>query len=626
MQLVKEGDWDAATKCAESAKQPLSAKLVLWSKYKDRNSNAKTEDILSFISKNPTFPNLLTLQAVAENKINKKTNVAFLRHWFTKHHPITDRGTGAYLEVMGGQLEHQDLVYWVKKAWVNVDYNQSERQAFLSRYRKYLTHSDHVEKLDKLIWKGYTSIDKDLLGLVNHDYKALFIARLELLKNNGNMTGVIAKVPDKLKAAPGLLYARAVWHQKRGQYSKIAKLIADHPHIKTSKSDRWFELRSRTAIELAQKGRYKESYDLASTHQYQSPINYVDGEWFAGKVAWIYNKDARKALNHFKRILDKAQYSVTISKSAYWSGMMHDKLGEKEDAKKHFTIASQHPHTFYGLLGVMKVGDNKVILEKPPVVTQEDKEWIAHNELVQASKILALSKQHNAARHYVGVATKHADTPGKQYLLTKFGEDNKLNSLSVLYNKVPERKGKFLGASAYPTLGGIKSFNKNVEEALSLSIIRQESEFDPYALSPAGAMGLMQLMYPTAKQMSKELKESITREDLDSPEVNVKLGTYYLSKLLKKYEGHYVLTIASYNAGPGKVDEWIKVYGDPRVMEKADDVVEWIERTPFYETRSYIQHVLSNLQMYRNFLGSNSNDQHTDEIAIDLAPDLLKKH
>ncbi len=495
------------------------------------------------------------------------------------------------------------------------------------KYKKYLTHSDHIQKLDHMLWEGHRKIDSDLLLLVNRDFRALFAARLQILRNHSNINKILSTVPKNLRAAPGLLYARALWYKKRGHYSKISKLILDHPHVTTLKKDRWFKLRARTALELAQKGHYRSAYRVSSEHNYSNAVNYVDGEWFAGKVAWVYRDDAKTALEHFKNILNRSSYSISRSKSAYWSGMMYQKLGMQSEAKKHFAIAAEYPDTFYGQLGVMKVRNNKNIhiVDKSPKVTKADEKWIKNNELVRASILFAGSKQHVAARRFAWAAFAEANTIGKKYLLTKIGIDRKLYSLSVLYNKIAERRGIFFVNYSYPTLK-LKSFNKNIEKALALAIIRQESEFDAHALSPAGAMGLMQLMYKTAKQEGREVGVKVTKDQLyNSPELNVKLGSHYISKLVKRYEGSYILAIAAYNAGPHNVDRWVKAYGDPRALDDIDEVVEWVEKIPYYETRAYVQHVLSNLQIYRNILKNREQKESTKTISIDLEKDLLRK-
>ncbi len=99
--------------------------------------------------------------------------------------------------------------------------------------------------------------------------------------------------------------------------------------------------------------------------------------------------------------------------------------------------------------------------------------------------------------------------------------------------------------------------------------------------------------------------------------MNVWLGSEYLDDLLKKFKGSYVLTLASYNAGPHRTRQWIKEFGDPRTDDR-DYVIDWVEQIPFDETRNYVQRVLENIQVYRHRL-------KTTEIASSLEADLKRR-
>ncbi len=154
------------------------------------------------------------------------------------------------------------------------------------------------------------------------------------------------------------------------------------------------------------------------------------------------------------------------------------------------------------------------------------------------------------------------------------------------------------------------------ETALVLGVIRQESAFDPEAVSSAGARGLMQLMPATAKYVAKKLGLQYTKDKLTSDtNFNISLGRAYLSELLNDHGGSYVLAIAAYNAGPGRVSEWTARFRDPRRQDV--DVIDWVELIPISETRNYVQRVLENTQVYRHRLGDT-------EVAMSLAQDLQR--
>jgi len=113
-------------------------------------------------------------------------------------------------------------------------------------------------------------------------------------------------------------------------------------------------------------------------------------------------------------------------------------------------------------------------------------------------------------------------------------------------------------------------------------------------VSPKGARGLMQLMPDTAREMAAELGLPFDEARLTSDAAyNRRLGSAYLDKMLQRYDGHQALALAAYNAGPGRVDEWLKVHGDPRRGEIATGA--WIERIPFQETRDYTRKILGDL-------------------------------
>ena len=114
---------------------------------------------------------------------------------------------------------------------------------------------------------------------------------------------------------------------------------------------------------------------------------------------------------------------------------------------------------------------------------------------------------------------------------------------------------------------------------------------DPYALSRSGAKGLLQVMPATAREVSGRLGLAYSRSRLrEDRGYNIALGSAYLAELLETFGGDRALALAAYNAGPNRVEEWLRIYGDPRSAEV--DPIDWIELVPFAETRNYIQRVL----------------------------------
>jgi soluble lytic murein transglycosylase len=147
--------------------------------------------------------------------------------------------------------------------------------------------------------------------------------------------------------------------------------------------------------------------------------------------------------------------------------------------------------------------------------------------------------------------------------------------------------------SAFPTLGAAAGSGRLW--SLNHGITRQESSFDRWAVSHAGARGLMQLMPGPAREQAGKMGYGYDFARLTSdPEYNVMLGSAYFARLLNMWDGNVPLAVASYNAGAGNVRKWVNAYGDPR----STDVLKWIERIPFMETRGYVQRVIENSVVY----------------------------
>jgi soluble lytic murein transglycosylase len=132
--------------------------------------------------------------------------------------------------------------------------------------------------------------------------------------------------------------------------------------------------------------------------------------------------------------------------------------------------------------------------------------------------------------------------------------------------------------------------------SLTHGITRQESSFDRTALSNAGARGLMQLMPGTAREQAGKMGLGYDSSRLTGdPAYNVMLGSAYFTRVLNNWDGSVPLAVAAYNAGSGNVRKWVNAYGDPR---SGTDVVRWIERIPFAETKGYVQRVIENSVVY----------------------------
>jgi soluble lytic murein transglycosylase len=139
--------------------------------------------------------------------------------------------------------------------------------------------------------------------------------------------------------------------------------------------------------------------------------------------------------------------------------------------------------------------------------------------------------------------------------------------------------------------------SQQVDPALVYALVRRESAFDPNVGSPAGALGLMQLMPATGALMARQRGEALPSANaLLEPGRNLRFGTAYLRGLLERFGNHFALAAAAYNAGPNRVERWL-----PKGLPMPADL--WVETIPYSETRQYVAAVLANVVVYQVRLG-----------------------
>ena len=198
---------------------------------------------------------------------------------------------------------------------------------------------------------------------------------------------------------------------------------------------------------------------------------------------------------------------------------------------------------------------------------------------------------------------KNSDSAGEvaiaMRLVSEFGDFEMDSKVS----RAAEKKNVFFIRRKFKIL---KEVEDKDNSALIHAIIKQESGFVPSALSRVGAVGYMQLMPATAKNVAKDLGLSYNRRKLSrNAAYNIKLGSHYIKQMVDRFDGSKMLAIAAYNAGPHNSDRWIDEFYDPRETKDIDKVIDWIELITYSETRNYVQRIMENLIVYKYIMSGN---------------------
>jgi len=601
--------WDEAMYHTRNT-DPTIRKLIQWMAYRSKDNHASFEDITQFIDDNPDWPDMNLLHQRAEEAITLDTPKQEILNWFADDDPITGDGIKYYAFAKAatktaGKNDRQDVTDLLRQAWIKGNFGNDEEREFLAQYGTVIRTVDHEARIDQLLWEGRVAQAKDLFHTVDDGHRRLYEARIALMSNRAKSDSILANVPRVLMSDPGLLYERLAWNERRGNEAKVEELLRLAPDAPPYPS-RWWDIKNNTIRTLLRDHQYKIAYQLASHHGNEKAEDFAEAEWLAGWIALRFLNDPHSAYKHFYTLYQDTQYPISKARGAYWAGRASEKNGNMDIASKWYQIGSVYKDAFYGQLSIMKLDKRSGLnLPEPPVPTKQDIQKYKHNELVKAAAILLDSRQHDLAKKMLLRAVINAQTPGEISLITEFGHSVQHYDLSVETGKQASRKGTIVTNSCYPVLSQLPT--SSLELPLSLAIIRQESGFDHNAESQVGALGLMQLMPHTASNLARELHLKFTKDQLTNPNYNLTLGTHYLQKLIRSFDGSYVLAIASYNGGQGNVRKWMHDYGDPRKSRSPDEVIDWIESIPFSETRNYTQRILENIQVYRELLHKQSN-------------------
>jgi soluble lytic murein transglycosylase len=237
-----------------------------------------------------------------------------------------------------------------------------------------------------------------------------------------------------------------------------------------------------------------------------------------------------------------------------------------------------------------------------PTPTPAEREAFEAKDLTRAARALADVPGMPHLRNFLLALADSSDFAAERHMAAELAGRLGRADLGVWIARQAGRDRIIIMTHGYP----LPSFPLAAapEKALALAIIRQESNFDPVAESPAGALGLMQLMPATARATAKALKLGYDKRRLTrDPLYNVRLGSAYLNGLVEDFNGSYIMAAAAYNAGPSRARQWARTYGDPRAA--GVDAIDWIESIPFSETRNYVQRVMENLMVYRAVLAGS---------------------
>jgi soluble lytic murein transglycosylase len=580
-----------------------------------QSSNYRFADYARFLILNPDWPDDAKLRRWAEKAMQPGENAGTVLAFYATDKPGSGNGWARLADAYASNGRMTEALTAAREAWASPDLSSTDEQVMWSRYGGSFTTSDHDRRVDALLFAKDPDDAARFYSMTGIPRRAAFAARIAMQRQSSDADSLYQAVMGQVTTDPGLMMDRARYLRAKG-YDQAARDLAGREHhfaYPASDPERFYEMLLLLANDAAQDRQWDTAYNIArhlrdalppGTDIRTQPLgvrdNYTSLAWLGGSVALDRLNRPEPAIAFYDAYGQGARSLQVQTKGNYWAGRAALAAGHVQEANSYFERAAAFPELFYGQLALERLGRSVT----PPAqatpqsaATAAQRTAFYNRRLVQAVRMLQNSSAEQAL--FVRALAESLDNDADRNLAVELGQQIGRQDLAVWVARTARIKGSvFYVRQAYPLLSASVSSNL---WSLAHGISRQESSFDPYAVSHAGARGMMQLMTGTAREQAGKMGVGYDGYRLISdPSYNVMLGSAYFQRMLNIWDGNVPLAVASYNAGSGNVGKWVRQYGDPRGQV---DVLKWIEAIPFVETKGYVQRVIENSVVYDSMRG-----------------------
>jgi soluble lytic murein transglycosylase len=423
----------------------------------------------------------------------------------------------------------------------------------------------------------------------------------------------VADAPDEINAQR-LFYLSELKKDDTKQWIAIVNQMRD-----TAPASPWL---SEILLAAANRALLKKDYTSALSFYQETWTRSPQGKYASythWKTAWLtFRMNRLTEANHlFDEQITDYPGGLEAPAALYWRARLAEEAGENGKAKAYYTkLAARFRFFYYGELASERLTklkydgppSNEPVLAKVPGLQLPLFATIppAQNVRVQKAMVLENGALFDfAIRELQAAGNDQVTSLWAQVRIAKIylGQEREYRALQVLkraipsyysyeISQMPREVWQVLFPKLYWTDLYKHSLQNNLDPYLVAALIRQESEFNPSAISHAHAIGLMQLLPSVGKKVAKQLKiKGYNNAQLVVPSVNLQLGATYFRQMLDQYGGQVEYALAAYNAGGDRVDDWRG--------EHYRDIVEFVENIPFTETREYVQAIQRNVGVYR---------------------------
>jgi soluble lytic murein transglycosylase len=607
--LARKGKTGEATTIEKTIGDPTAQKLVEWFILRYQDGDLGFARYSAFIADNPNWPSMGPLRRRAEARLwQDKSDAATVRR-FTGDQPSSAKGRLALARALLAAGDRDGAQSQLSVAWRSDELSERAEADALDAFRDILTRDDHRARMDKRIGA------KDLSGAMRaarrlgDDDLSIVKACAAVAASSTKALDLLDGVPTEARQDLGYTLCRIIWMMRHDRYADATRLmLAARPEtMPLQDTDEWWRQRRVLARKLLDLGEFQTAYQVVRNAALPANENYrAEFHFMPGWIALRYRNDPATARLHFAHIDDGSSNPIVLARANYWRGRAAEAAGDHEKMRADYEAAARYGTAYYGQLARARLGLDRIELRSPLQPNPSNGPALS-DELVRAADMLYELGERDVVRNFV---TELAEQTVDVAPLVALGElTARRNDARAMLQigKTALARGMALDHYAFPTIGVPQHspVGPEIERSVVYSVARTESAFDQRDTSPAKAVGLMQVTPAAGRDTAKRFGVTYDWDRMVSdPVYNTQMGAAELSALLREYRGCHIMTFAGYNAGRGRVQHWMKLYGDPR--DPKVDPIDWVERIPFAETRNYVQRVMENLQVYRVRFGTDT--------------------
>ena len=600
--LARKAKTGEATVIEKAIGDPAARKLVEWFILRHPDADARFGRYAAFIADNPNWPGMGLMRRRAEARLWQERSDATTVRNFTGDQPTSTKGRLALARAFIAQGDRDAAGRWVRQVWRSEELSErSEAEAF-EMFRDLLTREDHRARMDKRIGAKDFSGAKRAAQRLGSDELSIVKACVAAMTNENKALDRLEAVETVARQDLGYTLCRIHWMLRHDRIEEAARLtLAAAPETMAFQdTDEWWRERRILARKLLDLGKVQTAYEVVRDAALPANENYrADFHFMSGWIAFRYLNDPATARAHFAHVDDGSVNPIVLARANYWRGRAAEAIGDNDAMRVGYEAAARHTTAYYGQLARDKLGLERLEL-RAPLHADPDSDSAPSSEIVRAADMLyAVAERDVVVSFVVDLAEQCRDVATLAALGELTGRRNDARGMLEI-GKTALARGLAVDRYAFPTIGipQHSPVGPEIERSVIYSVARTESAFDQRDKSAANAVGLMQVTPEAGRDTAKRFGVVYDWDRMVSdPVYNTQMGAAELSALLKEYGGSHIMTFAGYNAGRGRVREWVKQHGDPR--DPNVDPIDWVERIPLAETRNYVQRVMENLQVYR---------------------------